>query len=213
MNKNVMTGTYNYKNENILFNFSTNLRAYEKVKFVNSVTDTLVADNYNSVLRDLIFDFQIINIFTDVDTSELSESPDTINSIEDFLEETNIVKIVRANADKGLMEELEQAVDKNIEYRTGIHRDILSDTLVKFISLLEEKISTIDTENMMAMAEKISSISGKLTAENVVNAYAQSDIFKESHKKEVEKRKNQTEFIKEIIDNTESIYNDFGNNI
>lgn len=208
-----MTGTYNYKNENILFNFSTNLRAYEKVKFVNSVTDTLVADNYNSVLRDLIFDFQIINIFTDVDTSELSESPDTINSIEDFLEETNIVKIVRANADKGLMEELEQAVDKNIEYRTGIHRDILSDTLVKFISLLEEKISTIDTENMMAMAEKISSISGKLTAENVVNAYAQSDIFKESHKKEVEKRKNQTEFIKEIIDNTESIYNDFGNNI
>lgn len=174
MNKNVMTGTYiDYANDNKLvnFNFYTNLYAYEKIKFVNTVTDTLISNNYNHIIKDMIFDFTIISVFTNVDISEIVEATDSLFRIENLLEETNIVDIVKANVDEGLIEELNKAVNMNIEYRTGIKLNNINDSLSHLIKTIEKKIENIDTSAMMEIAEKLNGVAGELTPEGIVKAY------------------------------------------
>ena len=69
-----MTGSYVYNEEIISFDFYTNLNATDKIGFVNSITNILVGENYNYIVKDLIFDYMIIQMFTTVDTSEIDKS-------------------------------------------------------------------------------------------------------------------------------------------
>lgn len=173
MNKKVMTGSYvDYADNKKLvgFNFYTNLSTYEKAKFVNTVTDILVDGNYNHVLRNMIFDFMVISVFTDVDVSEIKEASDSLIRMEDLLENTNIVKIVEANAEDGLFDELNKAVDMNIEYRTGIRINSLNDALTSLLNTIEKKVKDIDTNSIMEVAEKLNNMTGELTPEGIVRA-------------------------------------------
>lgn len=182
MNKNVKMGVYTRNGESISFNFYTNLRAVDKMKFVDTVTSYVVGDNYNSVIRDMMFDFTIIDIFTDVDITEIVNSKtNSINMIEDLLDETNIAAIVKANAENGLIAELEKAVDDNIEYRTGVRRNPIADGIGSLLKTIETKLAGIDTDGMMQMAQVISGMSGEMTPERVLEAYSKSDMFKERY--------------------------------
>lgn len=194
--KNVKTGAYIYKNESIPFNFYTELRAVDKIKFINAVCDTLIDTNYYSVIRDLVFDFQIVNVFTDVVVPELQDSPSPISIIEEFLDDTNIVEIVKANVDKKLIAELEKAVDENIEYRTGIHKNTLKDALTSLLHTVEQKINDVDTEGMMEMAMKLNSISDELTPERMLQAYSETDMFKNRIYEKEQERQNHDAAIK-----------------
>ena len=194
--KNVKTGAYTYKNESIPFNFYTELRAVDKIKFINAVCDTLIDTNYYSVIRDLVFDFQIVNVFTDVVVPELQDSPSPISIIEEFLDDTNIVEIVKANVDKKLIAELEKAVDENIEYRIGIHKNTLEDALTSLLHTVEQKINDVDTEGMMEMAMKLNSISDELTPERILQAYSETDMFKNRIYEKEQERQNHDAAIK-----------------
>lgn len=182
MTRNVKTGVYVKNGESFNFNFYTTLRAYDKIQFVNSVTDTIIGDNYNSIVRDMVFDFMIVEIFTDVDVSNISKSDDVIDKVEDFLEATNIVEIVKANVDANLIEELNKAIDNNIEYRTGIHKNPITESLSHLLNTIDRKISDIDTDNLMKMAQVISNMSGELTPDKMLEAYSKSDMFKEKYR-------------------------------
>ena len=198
---NTMMGVYVHNNESHTFNFITDLTAYKKLSFVDAVVGTLVdEERYNSIIRDLVFDFEIIKSFTDVDTSiiytDLNENSQPLNPIDDieqFLLETNIAEIVKANAFPTLFDELNKAVDDNIEYLTGIHPNPFNVALASFLSTLEKKIDEVDLNSMMEMAQKFAGMTGELTTEGIVNAYMNSDIHKQNLA-EIEKAKveNQT---------------------
>ena len=195
MTRNVKMGVYIRKTTDgevqTPFNFYTNLRATEKMKFVNEVTNLVLTDNYYTVIKDMIFDYIIINIFTDVDISEINEAPDSINRIETLLEETNIVDIVKANMADGLLVELEDAVEKNIEYRTGIHNNSLTDSISKLLKTIEKKIDGVDTQNMMDLATKLNGLSGELTVDKLVEAYSHTDAAQKYQTELAERRERQ----------------------
>ena len=177
----MMTGTYMYNGEAQNFNFGTNLSSMDKLRFVNSVVDLLVGDkNYNSIIRNLIFDFFIVDIFSDIDTSEFMGSPSFIDDVEQFLGESNVIDIIMANADDGVIDELNRAVDLNIEYRTGIHPSVLNEAIANLISTIEQKIGSVDLNGMMDMAQLFSGMTEEFTPENIVNAYLNSDVHKKN---------------------------------
>ena len=193
------TGTYFYNDETYNFNFRTDLSTSDKAVFVRTVVDTIVDDTgYDSVLRDIIFDYVTISMFTDIDSSFLKIVNDKgdvvtdIDMLEDFLLSTNIVEIVKANAFPTLFDELEKAVDLNIEYRTGIHPSPLSDALSSFLSTLEKKINEVDLDSMMGMAQKLASMTGEFTPDSIVNAYMNSDMHKKNLDEIVEAKANKT---------------------
>ena len=179
--KELMTGAYVNGEETYAFNFYTDLSYSDKLKFVNSIVDILVdGEYYNSVIRDLIFDFFVIDIFTDVNLEKIKKSNAFLDDIEQLLEETNIVDIVKSNASPFIFEELNKAVDKSIAYRTGIHANPISEAIASILSSLEKRIDEVDLNSMMGMASKLAGITDELTPENIMNAYISSDVHKKN---------------------------------
>lgn len=192
-------GTYiNYTNdESCNFNFATNLSAYRKMMFVNYVVDSIIDDDrYDSIVKNLIFDFGLVAICTDINTSFINQTDDDNNPInpiifiEQFLEETNVVDIVKANMEIGLLDELNKAVDKSIEYKTGIHPNPLNEALSSLLSTLEKKINEVDLDSMMGMAQKFAGMTDELNLDNLVKAYMDSDMHKANLEEIAESKKN-----------------------
>lgn len=197
--KNVMTGVYVRDGENYSFEYGTDLTTTDKLKFVKSVVSLVVDDmNYNSVIRDLVTDFYIVDIFTNVDTTEFKESSFFINDVEAFLEENNIVDIVKTNAKDGLIDELNKAIDDNIEYRTGIHKNALNDALTSLINTLEKKLNSVDLGSLLEVMESFGGITDEFTPQNIVNAYMNTDVAKNNIKELDKVKKRNAEFAEEV---------------
>lgn len=210
--KEVKMGVYTRKTEDIEeifeFKFYTDLTVAQKLLFTNSVTNLVVDENnYNSVIRDLVFDFYVIDIFTDISTEEFRQSPSFLNSAEQFLEETNIVDVVKANVIPSLFEELNKAVDKAIEYKTGVHPSPIGDSLASLIKTIEKKVNEIDLNDMMGMVQKFAGMTGELTPESIVNAYMNTDIHKNNVIEIEEAKKQRAEFAKDMDTAIKSINN------
>lgn len=198
MMKEMKNGAYFHNDEAHNFNFVTNLTMSDKVTFVNSVADTVVGNNYNSLIRDMMFDHMIIQLFTDIGGFYFKDADDTIEAIEQFLEDTNIVDVVKANMDIGLLDELNKAVDKAIEYRTDIHPSPLNEALASLLSTLEKKVNEIDLGSAMDMVQKFVGMTGELTPESVVNAYVNSNIHQSNLAEVEEVKKQRAEFAKDM---------------
>lgn len=196
--KETKNGVYTHNDKSYNFDFATNLTMSEKVVFVNSVVDTVVGDNYNSMVRDMMFDHMIVQLFTNVGNFYFKGADNEINAIEQFLEETYIVDIVKANMEDGLLDELNKAVDKAIEYRTGIHTNPLSEALASLVSTIEKKINEVDLTSMMDMAQKFASMTGKLTPESIMNAYMNSDLHQGNLAEIEEAKRQRAEFAKDM---------------
>lgn len=180
MNNEIKTGVYTLDGEDAPFAFYTSLSAYRKAQFVNSVSNILVGDNYNYVIRDLAFDFCIVAIFTDIDTSDVQDADNGITAMEEFVEKFKpVIDIVKANVEDGVLDELRTAIDLNIEYRTGIHVNPISHSLASLIDTIERKVDGIDLNSMMDLAQSMAGISDELTADKLLDAYAKTNIFKE----------------------------------
>ena len=171
MIKEVMTGAYVRNGETFEFKFFNNLSTKEKMTFVKTVTNTIIGEDYDFILKDLIFDFHLISVMTDVDLSEMKDTKDSIGFMEEFLEETNIVDILKANVVDGLIEELTKALNVNLEYKTGVKINSLSDALTSLLSTIEKKIGSVDTEEMMETAMNLTSLIGQISPNQVVESY------------------------------------------
>ena len=75
---------------------------------------------------------------------------------------------------------MNKAVDDNIEYITGIHKNPIAESLGSLLNTIEKKFSGIDTESMMKMAEVFGNMGDKLTADKVLDAYIKSGVFKKN---------------------------------
>ena len=192
-------GTYIKGEETYNFNFGTDLSIADKLKFINSVVGLLVNEkNYNSVIRDLVMDFYTIDIMTDIDITELKGSSFFVNDVEQFLEETNIVDIVKANASPTLFDELNKAIDNSIAYLTGIHPNPLNEALASLVNTLEKKVNEIDLDSMMGMVQKFAGMTGELTPESIVDAYMTSNAHEKNLAEIEESKKQKAEFAEDM---------------
>lgn len=190
--KEMKNGVFTYNDKDYNFDFATSLSAYEKQIFVKTVVNNIIDESgYDVVIRDLVFDFVIIEMFTNIDTSFINmkdENGDDINSIipiEHFLVESNVVDVVKENMAAGLLDELNHAIDLNIQYLTGIKVNPLSEALASLVSTLEKRVNEIDLESATDMARKFANMTEEFNLENIVGAYINSDV----HKKNLEEIK------------------------
>lgn len=196
MMKEIKTGVFDYNEESYNFEFKTSLSAYEKMVFVKTVVDNLVDDNgYDAIIKDLVFDFTIIDMFTNIDTSFVNMQDDDGNDvnpiiiIEHFLNKTNVVDIVKENMEDGLLDKLIDAVDLDIQYLTGINTNPINKSIANLISTLEKKANDIDLGSAMDMVQKFVGMTEELTPESVMNAYINS-ITHKNNLAEIEEAKN-----------------------
>ena len=204
MMRETKNGVYTRNDKSIDFTFYVSIPVSNKLKFVNFVVNQIVDDKYNSIIRDLIFDFAIVRLLTDVDVKEVIDKDDTMTAIEEFLDETNIVEIVKMNSSELIME-LNEAVDDNIEYLTGIRKNSIERSVSQLLNTLARKVEGVDTTTMMEAAKVISNIKGDFTPESMIDAFDNSEIFKNRHreilKEKEQKSERNAELAKKVVKN------------
>lgn len=204
MMRETKNGVYTRNDKSIDFTFYVSIPVSNKLKFVNFVVNQIVDDKYNSIIRDLIFDFAIVRLLTDVDVKEVIDKDDTITAIEEFLDETNIVEIVKMNSSE-LIRELNEAVDDNIEYLTGIRKNSIERSVSQLLNTLARKVEGVDTTTMMEAAKVISNIKGDFTPESMIDAFGKSEVFKNRHreilKEKEQKSERNAELAKKVVKN------------
>lgn len=192
MNAMIMNDVYTRNGNEIEFNYYTDLPMSKKIAFVNSVADTVVGDDYYyPMIKDMVFDFHLINFFSDVDTGidyNEDDSGEIVDAIEQFLSETNVADVLKLSINFDVLTELVDSVDKAIEYKTGIHPSPIADGIASLLNTVEKKFAGIDVDSMTGMANVFSKLQGDITPEKMLEAYANSDIFKKQHKEVVEKQ-------------------------
>lgn len=181
----IMTGTYTLNGVEKTFNYVTDISIVKKQSFVKFVTDIVVDGiDYMSVLRDMIFNYAVIKMFTNFDSSDENEADDRIAYIEEIVYKTNIASTVKDNMVDGLLTELNNAVDDNISYHTGLHKNKLLDSLVGLINIIEYKTKSIDVKELMNATKVLSDNVDKIDADSIVNAYIKSKEIDNSNSKE-----------------------------
>lgn len=192
-------GVYEHDGVEHSFNFCTSISAVEKMSFVNDVVDLVVNDTYDYVIRDLMFDYMVINTFTDVNCEDINECDNgklAITMIEDLVCNTMIVDIVKANAAAGLFAELNRAVDYSIEFKTGIRINPVADALTNLLNRVSDKLDSYDADALGDIAKLMSGLNaGDFNIDNLLAAYANSDVYKQTQENAVNR---QAELAKKI---------------
>ena len=165
----------------IEFNYCYDIPMSQKIAFVDSVVSPVVGDDYYyPMIKDIMFDFRMIQFFTDIDT-DVVDGDDVIDQIVKFLESTNAADVVKASVSFDVVQELYEAVDKAIEHKTGIHPSPVADGIASILKMAEEKLSSIDVDSANAMAKVFGNMQGNITPDKMLEAYANSDVFRKMH--------------------------------
>ncbi len=172
----------------IEFNYCYDIPMSQKIAFVDYVVNPVVGDDYYyPMIKDVLFDFRMIQFFTDIDT-DVVEGDDVIDQMVEFLESTNAADVVKVSVNFDVVQELYDAVDKAIEYKTGIHPSPIADGIASILDTIEQKFAGIDMDAMTGMAKVFGKLQGDITPDKMLEAYANSDVFKKMHEKVVKKQ-------------------------
>lgn len=172
-----------YEYQEVGFRYSTDLTASQKIAFVESVIGLLIDEDemdYNGIIRDLAFDYVMIAVFTDFDTSYI----DNLDEMEKVVKNTNIVEILKEEVSQDLIDELNKAIDQNIYYKTGINLHSVENSISDFVNIFNNFVKDIDVDKIKESFDAVRNISNSLTVDKIVDAYTKSSLM--NKKKEVD---------------------------
>lgn len=179
---NIINATYKYNGKEYDYSIYTNVDEVKKQAFVNTVVKMIVTDEgYQMFLREKIFYFQLISVFTDIFTNsqlEIRERGFILQEVFDFIDNTSVIKTILDNLDTNVFDELIEAVNISIEYKTGIHRNPITEGLGHLIETVEKKFEKIDVDSLIGFANAVKDIPDELTAKKIIEAYASVNSFK-----------------------------------
>lgn len=170
------------------FNYCYDIPMSQKIAFVDSVVNPVVGDDYYyPMIKDIMFEFRMIQFFTDIDT-DVVDGDDVIDQIVKFLESNDAADVIKVSVNFDVVQGLYDAVDKAIEYKTGIHPSPIADGIASILKMAEKKLYSIDVDSANAMAKVFGNMQGNITPDKMLEAYANSDVFKKMHGDVVKKQ-------------------------
>ena len=189
------------------FTYRDNLTVAEMINFVDKTTNLIVTDTYEYIIRDMMFDYMVIRMFTDIDCSEIDECETANTSFEmirDLVYGTIVADVVKSEIAPGLLDELNKAIDYTVEVRTGVRINRVENALIDLISMITEKLSSYDVDAMSGAAKVFSGLQGgDFNVNSLLEAYAKSDVFKKQQQLALnasEERMQRVNAIKESIE-------------
>lgn len=170
------------------YTYKTDLSLKEKAEFVVLVTNKVVSEHYNKMMYNFVFDLELIRMFADIDIEKtvlgIDENADDwehIFALQRFMTETTVLSEIKDGIRPGLLDELKEAVDYNIEYKTGIHHNRVEDAIMGLIDLLSEKVKSlaIDSDSAKKIVELFPRFVKNTSSQEIINAIASSPEIRE----------------------------------
>ena len=183
------------------FKYRTELTLQQKVSFVNFVLGVIFDDDYCfSIIKNEVFDIALIYMFTDV----LKYDEDftfSLNNIEEMLNTTNVIEIVKKEIDNDLIKDLNEVIDINIAYKTGINVNSISTSFSSLLKTIENKVSDFDVDEFSNTLKKFGDITNGMSPDKIMELYTKTDAYKKNYKGTLSTKNKQIRELKKEINN------------
>ena len=195
-------GTYMNKQTGVELDFScvTNPSISTKQDIVNRVVNAVVDDNYyHSLITDMITKFMIVVELTDIDISAIKDGNYNIEAIESFLDANTIYDETEKIVGQDVVEEIKNAINLGIEYKTGIHKNPVAESLSALIDNINGMIGAVSPDEMAEFVHRVNAMDDSITADKIAEAYANSPAVKQMHQDTNDKWDKRNEKLIELL--------------
>lgn len=183
------------------FKYRTELTLQQKVSFVNFVLEVIFDDDYCfSIIKNEVFDIALIYMFTDV----LKYDEDftvSLNNIEEMLNTTNVIEILKKEIDNDLIKDLNEVIDMNIAYKTGVNVNSISTSFSSLLRTIENKVSDYDVDEFSNTLKKFADITNGMSPDKIMELYTKTDAYKKNYKGTLSTKNKQIRELKKEINN------------
>ena len=183
------------------FKYRTELTLQQKVSFVNFVLGVIFDDDYCfSIIKNEVFDIALIYMFTDV----LKYDEDftfSLNNIEEMLNTTNVIEILKKEIDNDLIKDLNEVIDINIAYKTGVNVNSISTSFSSLLKTIENKVSDFDVDEFSNTLKKFGDITNGMSPDKIMELYTKTDAYKKNYKGTLSTKNKQIRELKKEINN------------
>ena len=183
------------------FKYRTELTLQQKVSFVNFVLGVIFDDDYCfSIIKNEVFDIALIYMFTDVLQYE-EDFTFSLNNIEEMLNTTNVIEILKNEIDKDLIKDLNEVIDINIAYKTGVNVNSISTSFSSLLKTIENKVSDFDVDEFSNTLKKFGDITNGMSPDKRIELYTKTDAYKKNYKGTLSTKNKQIRELKKEINN------------
>ena len=183
------------------FKYRTELTLQQKVSFVNFVLGVIFDDDYCfSIIKNEVFDIALIYMFTDVFQYD-EDFTFSLNNIEEMLNTTNVIEILKNEIDKDLIKDLNEVIDINIAYKTGVNVNSISTSFSSLLKTIENKVSDFDVDEFSNTLKKFGDITNGMSPDKIIELYTKTDAYKKNYKSTLSTKNKQIRELKKEINN------------
>ena len=183
------------------FKYRTELTLQQKVSFVNFVLGVIFDDDYCfSIIKNEVFDIALIYMFTDVLQYE-EDFTFSLNNIEEMLNTTNVIEILKNEIDTDLIKDLNEVIDINIAYKTGVNVNSISTSFSSLLKTIENKVSDFDVDEFSNTLKKFGDITNGMSPDKIMELYTKTDAYKKNYKGTLSTKNKQIRELKKEINN------------
>ena len=183
------------------FKYRTELTLQQKVSFVNFVLGVIFDDDYCfSIIKNEVFDIALIYMFTDVLKYE-EDFTFSLNNIEEMLNTTNVIEILKKEIDNDLIKDLNEVIDINIAYKTGINVNSISTSFSSLLKTIENKVSDFDVDEFSNTLKKFGDITNGMSPDKIMELYTKTDAYKKNYKGTLSTKNKQIRELKKELNN------------
>lgn len=183
------------------FKYRTELTLQQKVSFANFVLGVIFDDDYCfSIIKNEVFDIALIYMFTDVLQYE-EDFTFSLNNIEEMLNTTNVIEILKNEIDKDLIKDLNEVIDINIAYKTGVNVNSISTSFSSLLKTIENKVSDFDVDEFSNTLKKFGDITNGMSPDKIMELYTKTDAYKKNYKGTLSTKNKQIRELKKELNN------------
>ena len=183
------------------FKYRTELTLQQKVSFVNFVLGVIFDDDYCfSIIKNEVFDIALIYMFTDVFKYD-EDFTFSLNNIEEMLNTTNVIDILKKEIDNDLIKDLNEVIDINIAYKTGVNVNSISTSFSSLLKTIENKVSDFDVDEFSNTLKKFGDITNGMSPDKIMELYTKTDAYKKNYKGTLSTKNKQIRELKKEINN------------
>ena len=183
------------------FKYRTELTLQQKVSFANFGLGVIFDDDYCfSIIKNEVFDIALIYMFTDVLQYE-EDFTFSLNNIEEMLNTTNVIEILKNEIDKDLIKDLNEVIDINIAYKTGVNVNSISTSFSSLLKTIENKVSDFDVDEFSNTLKKFGDITNGMSPDKIMELYTKTDAYKKNYKGTLSTKNKQIRELKKEINN------------
>ena len=183
------------------FKYRTELTLQQKVSFVNFVLGVIFDDDYCfSIIKNEVFDIALIYMFTDVFKYD-EDFTFSLNNIDEMLNTTNVIDILKKEIDNDLIKDLNEVIDINIAYKTGVNVNSISTSFSSLLKTIENKVSDFDVDEFSNTLKKFGDITNGMSPDKIMELYTKTDAYKKNYKGTLSTKNKQIRELKKELNN------------